>query len=653
MGVSFLYPAFLIGALAVAVPIVLHLLRRRTETVVEFPAVRLLHKAPLEQRRRRRLRELILLALRVTALLLLAIAFARPYLANRGLALSSPITVVAIDSSMSLSAPGQIESIRQAATRAVTDAPATHAVAVMTFADSATVLVPVTTDRGAAVTAVDAIAPGPGGTRYRTAFARAAEVLGGRGGRVVVITDLQQVGWEASDEGGLPDGVTLEVIDVRPPSGNLAVTAVRREGANVIASVHNFGGSVARVTARLRVEDRDVSTGRVEVPPQSAADVRFSGSMPATGGASVSIEDATGYHGDNIRYFVLDPPEPLPLAVITADPAGAKSGLYVERALATAGGPGFRVEVVDGRKFGEWPERKVNAQAAVIVLGTQTLERAGRDLLRSFLERGGQVLLTLGPDVDVATVRDAIGVDLGLTPEPVVVPGARATLVAADVRHPIFRPFLGPSGALGDVSIEQYRRLTDRDGRRVLAQFSGGAAALVEEVVGRGRLLVFTSDLDNRWNRFPLNASFVPFALETTRYLTRGRELRQTFVLPDLPPGVPGVPGVVAISPVGARSPQAGSPAEARSAQAGPASSNTSGAETRRVAVNVDVRESNPARTSPDEFSANVPRLQQPAAVQVAAEAREQEDRQRWWQSGLLVMFLALAGEGLIGRKAI
>ena len=48
--------------------------------------MRLLSSAPVEQQRRRRLRELILLALRVTALVLLAVAFARPYLAGRTLA---------------------------------------------------------------------------------------------------------------------------------------------------------------------------------------------------------------------------------------------------------------------------------------------------------------------------------------------------------------------------------------------------------------------------------------------------------------------------------------------------------------------------------------------------------------------------------------
>jgi Aerotolerance regulator N-terminal/von Willebrand factor type A domain len=630
MGLSFLAPLFLVGALAVAVPIVLHLLRRRTETVVEFPAVRLLHSAPIEQQRRRRLRELILLALRITALLLLATAFARPYLTGASLSLTAPVTMVAVDTSMSLSAPGQMDAARAAARRAIAEAPATHTVGVMAFDDAGTVLVAPTTDRGSATTAIDTLASGAGGTRFRTALARAAEVIGRRGGRLVVVTDLQQVGWEASDEGGLPDDVAVEVMEVRPPVGNLAVTHVRRDKGGIVAAIHNFGSRPTRTTARVRVNGRDAGVARVEVAAQSAADVRVPASLPATGAAELAIEDPEGYGPDNTRYLVLDPPSPVPVTILTADPAGTRGGLYVERALASEEGHGFRVEVVDGRAFSTWSDSRVREQAAIVVLGTRTLERAGRDRVREYIGQGGHVLLTLGPDIDVDAVDDLVGEDLGILPDPVTIDDKRATLVASDARHPIFRPFLSPSGALGDVHIERYRRLTDQEGRVVLARFSGGAPALAEQTVGQGRLLVFTSDLDNGWNRFPLNASFVPFALETVRYLTRGRSAREAWVLPEVPPGVPSRPGIVEVLLAD------GMPEQHR-----------------RVAINVDVRESNPTRSTPDEFASNVPRVQPADGPTVTAEARERENEQKLWQVGLLVMFVALAGEGLIGRKAI
>ena len=76
---SFLSPLFLIGALAAAVPIVLHLLKRDPEPRVKFAAVALLRHAPVERTSTRRLRQIVLLAMRVAALVLLAIAFAQPF----------------------------------------------------------------------------------------------------------------------------------------------------------------------------------------------------------------------------------------------------------------------------------------------------------------------------------------------------------------------------------------------------------------------------------------------------------------------------------------------------------------------------------------------------------------------------------------------
>jgi hypothetical protein len=352
--------------------------------------------------------------------------------------------------------------------------------------------------------------------------------------------------------------------------------------------------------------------------------------LPGRGAAEVRIEDAEGYQPDNVRFFVLDPPSPIPVAVVTADPTGLVGGLYVERALGVAAdGRAFRVTVVDGRTFSGWTAAQVDEQATLVVLATRTLERQGRENIARYLSNGGQVWLTLGPDVDLPTLRDVLGTDLGVEEKPGVITGGVATLVTADARHPVFRPFLSPSGALGDVRMEQYRRLKDQAGRAVLARLPGGAPAFTEQTVGRGRLLTFASDLDNQWNRFPLNASFVPFALETVRYLTQGREERQALVIPESPNGDPAAPGVVQVPLPG------GKPGEVR-----------------RVAVNVDVRESNPIRTTADEFVAAITRLSASAGSPAQMEAREREGEQRLWQIGLIVMFLALASEGFIGRKA-
>jgi hypothetical protein len=595
-GLSFLSPLFLVAAIAAAVPILLHLFHRRTEVVIDFPAVRLLKRAPVQQHRRRRLRELILLALRVIALVLLALAFARPYFAGAVAPESAPLTVIALDQSMSLSAPNQIERARDAARRAVDAAPASHALALVTFADAAAVTVEPTTDRAAVRAAIDQVAPTPRGTRYRTALARASEIIGAREGAVVMVTDLQQSGWEANDEGGLPDGVGVTVAGLTPPTGNLAITSAERRDGRVIATVQNYGNAEARTTVRLLMGGAAAAQADLTVGPLAAADVELEAALPRTGQAEVRLDDPAGYQLDNTRAFPLEPPSAIPVAVIVADPTGASGGLYIERALnVVGGGREFRVDVLDGTALPKWAQDDLNRRAVVFLLGSRTLGRAGREMVKSYLAQGGHVFVALGPMVDVGTLHDVLGVPVSASDEPVRTPGA--TMVATDGRHPIFRPFLNPSGALGDVQVDQYRRLNDHQGRMVLARFSGGDPALTEQGVGEGRLMIYTSDLDNEWSRFPLNAAFVPFAVETARYLARGEH-----------------------------------------------------ADERRSGF--EPRESNPAATTAEEFTNAIDRTNRRDLADSGRVARDVEDQQRWWQVGLVIMLAALAGEALLGRRA-
>jgi hypothetical protein len=640
---SFLSPLFLVGALAIAIPIVLHLFRRKTHTVVEFSAVRLLHSAPVERQRRRRLREIVLLVLRTVALALLALAFARPYWQTPVAGVRAPTTVVALDTSLSLTGPGQFDHARQAARQAVERVPPAGRVALMTFSDTARVLVPATVDRGAVLAALEQVTPTSGGTRYRTALARAAEAIDGVEGRIIIVTDLQQAGWEAADEGAVPEGIDVELVRIPPPEGNVAVTALRRDGAALVAAVHNFGVRPVRLGVRARAGGRDVGAQAIAVPAQAAAEVRLTADLPVRGGIEVRVDDPSGYGGDNVRYLVLDPPGAVPVYVVTAEsPGSSNAGLYVERALQVADdGRAFEVKVIDGRRFSALTGEAFGEPGTLLLLGTSSLERAGRERIAAFLRDGGRVLLTLGPDLDPDTLADTVGSPVDVEQPPVSVGARSVTLVVADVRHPVFRPFLSPAGALGDVSVERYRRLVDRPDRLVLARFSDGAPALSEESLGRGRLLVFASDLENRWNRFPINPAFVPWAVETARYLTGGRERRQSFTLPGVPPGVPAEPGVHPISTEsGGEAGRAGTPEAGRRAGA------------RLVAVNPDVRESNPAAMAVDAFMDSITRVGRVSTSRGVVEAREQEERQRLWQVGLLAMLLALAVEGLVGRRA-
>src|SRR5207244_158870 len=153
---------------------------------------------------------------------------------------------------------------------------------------------------------------------------------------------------------------------------------------------------------------------------------------------------------------------------------------------------------------------RLSAHVAVLLLSTRGLERRGREALATYVRSGGGVLIAAGPDVDGDVVADVFG--SGSTLRVVTATGAKPApraLAPADVRHPVFQPFAGGTATLGLVTFQTAARI-DGSACQTLARFTTGDTALLECPAGEGRGLVLASDLDNRWNDFPVHATFVP-----------------------------------------------------------------------------------------------------------------------------------------------
>ena len=86
LGISAVNPLLLWGALAIAAPIIIHLLSKRKFRTVEWAAMDFLLDADKRNRRRVRMENLILLVLRCLAVLLIALLVSRPFLSPAGMA---------------------------------------------------------------------------------------------------------------------------------------------------------------------------------------------------------------------------------------------------------------------------------------------------------------------------------------------------------------------------------------------------------------------------------------------------------------------------------------------------------------------------------------------------------------------------------------
>ena len=277
--------------------------------------------------------------------------------------------------------------------------------------------------------------------------------------------------------------------------------------------------------------------------------------------ATVTVDDPGGFAADDSRHLVLDPAASARITVIVADPTALRGGLYVRAgARGRERRPGLR------RHRGRRP-RDVGLDArtswtrehALVILGTRTLERGGRELVARYLARGGSVLLSLGPEVDPGTLGERhwrrVGVSRpsprrSATPAPRSCSATRVTPSSGCSPSPPRRWATSRSSA-----IVRWTRAAGRCWRASPAARRRCSSVPRE----RGRLLLFTSDLDNQWNRFPLSPAFVPFVIESARYLTEGRRETQAWVLPATPPGLGPVPGIFTIPDAGGRQ-TAGSP---------------------------------------------------------------------------------------------
>jgi hypothetical protein len=627
--VNVLAPLFLIGATAAAIPIVLHLLRREPEARVKFAVVRLLRRAPVEHTERRHVRDLLLLALRVTALLLLAMAFARPFFASRGALESAGVTLVALDTSLSLSAPGRFERARELAREAIRRAPVGDLVGVITFADVASTAAAPSADRGLALAAVDAADAGFGPTRYRAALNHATQILNGRPGTIVVITDLQESGWDAGDRAEVPESARIEIADVGTAPANLAVMAVRFVKDRIVATVRNAGPDAREARVRLTIDDRPAGEGSSTIGPGQTADVTLPGGRGTT--ASVSVEDREGVAGDNVRYLVLDAASRPSVLVVTADGDLDREAFYVQHALAAEGARGraYRSVAASGAQVSTWDRARLGEHAAVLLLSTRGLERSGRERLSEYARQGGGVFVVAGPDVDGEVAADTLGGLFTLaapqTSEARPQNAEGRGFTPLDPRHPLFRAFGAGAAALGLATFERIAAVRGDD-CQTLARFTTGETALLDCAPGTGRALVLASDLNRQWNDFPRHATFVPFLHEAVSYLAGPRPRAAEYLIGQTPPGLAPRPGIVMLA-----TPAGGSP--------------------RRVAVNVDPAEADPARLTAEEFQTAVTRMQDAAHSQHLVDDRQQEDRQHLWQYVLGAMLALMLVESFVAAR--
>src|SRR5689334_3904335 len=198
---SFLAPAFLAGLVAIAVPVLIHLINRERKVVVEFPSLMFLQRIPYRSVRRQKIRHLLLLILRCLALALLIAAFARPFFQKRQTAIGANgarEVVILLDNSSSMGYANRWDRARGEARKIVSGLGATDHGTLIVFANNAVVASDPTGAPAAITASINAAKLSAEKTRFSPALKLASQIISASTlprREVILISDYQKIGW--------------------------------------------------------------------------------------------------------------------------------------------------------------------------------------------------------------------------------------------------------------------------------------------------------------------------------------------------------------------------------------------------------------------------------------------------------------------------
>ena len=558
---SFLTPLFFLGVAAIAAPILVHLVRRTRARKVQFPALVFVRQIPQRTIRRRTIHNLLLLIIRCLAILLIVIAFTRPFFTSRSAAKvtsGAGATVVLIDNSLSMRRDNLFAEAQKRAEATVDDARSDDQIALVSFDKRYTVQNRFLNDKNRVRFAIRSLAAGWDGTDYEQALRGAESLLSelkiSGVKKIVMISDFQATGWnQATATFKLANDTQLITLDVsgNNPAPNVAVTNVEARGTvfgqkyadNLAVHITNFGDTPRdRLQIDFQINDQTVEKREVSLNSRDSKVIEFTGFNLNDGANRCAIKINSGdFEHDNQFFFTLRRQTPAKALIIESSTRGRSDSLHLQSALTTNDDLPFNFVL---KTSGAVDPTSIAEYSLVIMNDAGAVAPALAASLTKFVQAGGQLIIATGPRTEASSFNSSLQPILPATLTESVQTGTGESIAISDVKfdHPIFEVFQ-QSGRLA-AHVIGYFRSQPVAAASVLARFEDGSPALVESSTGKGRVLLFTSSLGPSWNDLPLTPLYLPFVHQIVRYAGSREEsawygMGQTFTVGKDSQGAP------------------------------------------------------------------------------------------------------------------
>jgi hypothetical protein len=550
VGLSLAAPAMLGGLILLGLPVAAHLTGHRQLKEVAFPTLRFLRASQLKVRRRTRLEAWLILALRCLAVAALVALFARPSLTWTATSLAGldpgVPTLILVDRSASMtvdtgSGPVFDLAIEEAG-RLLDGLGAGTLAGVLAFDGQGLLLEPgMTADHAPLRRALERLGPGAGATDLDRALRRGRQIVQDAGlarANLLVLSDGTASALPAGLNERWPEGLVVhyhDLLGVRPANRWVEDAAVaaglrRGEGVKVRATVRSNRGTEETVSLAL---DLGAGVGATTDLTLDGAEGKaaFTVPVPPSGRAAAALSlPSDALELDDTLAFSLSGDSELDVLLVSGD--GGQNPrddevYYLARALQPGPGTPSRVRprVVAAEELRELQ----GGRGDVIFLANVADPRPLVSDVERFVDDGGGVFVSVGSRVDPDLYNDALGHLLPARFTEVKTRGAGTFeqsptgLSVPPLDQGEFQVFR--TGGAAVFSRVRFGKLLGteprlQDSSRVLLRFTDGLPALLERRVGRGRVVVFTSSIDDDWTDFPLRSIFPSIVHQFARSLS-------------------------------------------------------------------------------------------------------------------------------------
>ncbi len=534
--IQFLNKSFLIGIAAIALPVLIHFFARRKRKHIIFSSLIFLREMKTRQLKILKIREVLLLILRILALLFIVLSFSLPVITNKKLGSGSGSMLIMIDRSLSMNRNSVFEEAKAYAEKIISSYGFKGDISLYLFPDDQDRILTGTSDdlislikREKVLFAKPVIFKDL--KRVRAYFEQ-KKVLNKE---LIIITDTQASTWMDENSSFITSDFNgrVYIVLVTGSVENTAVTKVMvkesvfsgKSKAENFITFRNFGKTYLKdIMARMLVDDRPLVQKLISIAPGEQVRIKFEIDNLTEGWHTGEIRlDQDDFDFDNRRFFSFYIPGrsrvfivgkskedviPIKLAI---DPELDKQRSYV---------------FYSGRSG--WAD-SLDLCSVLIFSNYPAFSSEESEKIYDFLKAGNGVFYIPGDDVDL---RNLVSCDFWPGSDWII-GGLEKTgkqqdryfrIRDVDTGHPLFSGVFQNKTKVNVRSPAVLKRLklNARSGLNIIS-FTDRLPFIAEHAIGRGKFLFCSTGVERNWSDFAFTALFPVLINKAVSYLSLDR----------------------------------------------------------------------------------------------------------------------------------